>query len=101
VTWYWRVLGEAPSGYKIFVHIDAHGLRLNGDHVPVDGRYPTKLWEKGDVIVDRQELTVPANYRIGDYVMYVGLFSGSQRLEVKSGPDDGENRVNAGTLRVR
>jgi hypothetical protein len=83
------------------VHIDAHGLRLNGDHVPVDGRYPTELWEKGDVIVDRQELTVPANYRIGDYVMYVGLFSGSKRLEVKSGPEDGANRVNAGTLRVR
>jgi len=101
VTWYWRVLGQAPSGYKVFVHIDAHGLRLNGDHVPVDGRYPTRLWEKGDVIVDRQELTVPANYRIGDYVMYVGLFSGSKRLEVKSGPEDGVNRVNAGTLRVR
>jgi 4-amino-4-deoxy-L-arabinose transferase-like glycosyltransferase len=101
VTWYWRVLGKAPTGYQVFVHIDGHGLRLNGDHVPVGGQYPTKLWEKGDVIVDTQELTVPANYRIGDYVMHVGLFRGSKRLEVKSGPNDGENRVNAGTLRVR
>ena len=101
VTWYWRVLGEAPSGHEVFVHIDGQGLRLSGDHVPVGGRYPTKLWEKGDVIVDTQELTVPANYPIGDYAMYVGLFSGSKRLEVKSGPDDGVNRVNAGALRVR
>jgi hypothetical protein len=101
VTWYWRVLGEAPSGYEVFVHIDGHGLRLNGDHVPVGGRYPTKLWEKGDVIVDTQALTVPANYPIGDYAMHVGLFSGSKRLEVKSGPNDGGNRVNAGALRVR
>jgi hypothetical protein len=101
VTWYWRVLGEAPTGYEVFVHIDGHGLRLNGDHVPVGGRYPTKLWEKGDVIVDTQELTVPANYPIGDYAMHVGLFSGSKRLEVTSGPNDGANRVNAGPLRIR
>lgn len=101
VTWYWRVIGEAPSGQQVFVHIDGYGQRLNGDHVPVGGRYPTKLWEKGDVIVDTQELTVPANYRAGDYSMYVGLFSGSKRIEVKSGPNDGTNRVHAGTLRVR
>jgi hypothetical protein len=101
VTWYWRVLGEVPTGYEVFVHIDGDGLRLNGDHVPVGGRYPTKLWEKGDVIVDTQQLRVPANYPIGDYAMYVGLFSGSKRLKVKSGPNDGEDRMNAGTLRVR
>jgi hypothetical protein len=101
VTWYWRVLGEAPTGYEVFVHIDGDGLRLNGDHVPVGGRYPIKLWEKGDVIVDTQELTIPANYPIGDYAMYVGLFSGSKRLELKSGPNEGVNRVNAGVLRVR
>ena len=101
VTWYWRVLGKTPAGYQVFVHIDGHGLRLNGDHVPVGGQYPTKLWEKGDVIVDTQELTVPANYGIDDYVMYVGLFSGSKRLEVKSGPHDDVNRVNAGVLPVR
>jgi hypothetical protein len=101
VTWYWRVLGKVPSGYEVFLHIDGHGLRLNGDHTPVGGRYPTDLWEKGDVIVDNQELTVPANYRTGEYVMYIGLFSGSKRLEVKSGPEDDVNRVRAGTLRVR
>jgi hypothetical protein len=101
VTWYWRVLGKVPTGYEVFVHIDAHGLRLNGDHIPVDGRYPTKLWDEGDVIADSQELMVPANFRTGDYVMYVGLFSGSKRLEVKSGPNDGVNRVEAGTLPIR
>ena len=101
VTWYWRVVGKAPPGYEIFVHIDGHGLRLNGDHVPVGGRFPTKFWEKGDVIVDTQQLTVPPNYPSGDYAIYVGLFSGSKRLEVKSGSDDGDNRVNAGVLRVR
>ena len=101
VTWYWRVLGKAPTGYEVFVHIDGHGLRLNGDHVPVGGQYPAKLWEKGDVIVDTQELMLPANYPPGDYAMYVGLFSGSKRLRVTSGPNDGVDRVNAGALPVR
>ena len=101
LTWYWRVLSKPPSGYQVFVHIDGDGLRLNGDHTPVDGRYPTKLWDPGDVIVDTQELTVPANYGVGDYTIYVGFFSGSKRLEVKSKPADDSNRVNAGALQVR
>lgn len=101
VTWYWRVIGKAPPGYQVFVHIDGYGMRLNGDHVPVGGELPTKLWETGDVIADTQTLTVPASYRSGDYAIYVGLFRGSQRLDVKSGPDDGDDRVKAGVLRVR
>ena len=101
VTWYWRVLEKPPSGHKVFVHIDGNGLRLNGDHDPVGGRYPPKLWESGDVVADTQELTVPANFRTGDYVIYVGWFSGSNRLKVESGPDDGIDRVRAGVLRVR
>ncbi|NNE19821.1 MAG: hypothetical protein HKN10_15220 [Myxococcales bacterium] len=101
ITWYWRVIGETPAGYRVFVHIDGFGQRLNGDHVPVGGRYPIKLWDEGDLIADTQELTVPANYRVGDYAIYVGWFSGSTRLELKSGANDGANRLNAGTLRVR
>lgn len=101
VTWYWRVIGKPPAGYEVFVHVDGFGLRLNGDHVPVNGRYPTRLWEEGDLIADTQELTVPANFQVGDYALYVGWFSGSKRLELKSGANDGQDRLNAGALRVR
>lgn len=101
VTWYWRVLDRPPAGYEVFVHIDGHGLRLNGDHQPVGGRYPTRLWDPGDVIVDRQELVVPANFPPDDYPIYVGWFSGDKRLAVRTGPEDGASRVRAGTLRVR
>lgn len=101
ITWYWRALDEPPEGYTVFVHIDGYGRRLNGDHEPVAGRYPPKLWEAGDVIVDRQELVVPASFRRGDYEIFVGWFRGKNRLEVRSGADDGEDRVRVGTLRVR
>lgn len=101
VTWYWRVTGKAPSGYQVFVHVDGYGLRINGDHVPVEGRYPMSLWEKGDVVVDRQSIRVPPNFRSGDHPIYVGVFKGSKRLEIRSGPNDGDDRLRAGTLRVR
>jgi len=101
VTWYWRVLEKLPVAHKVFVHIDGNGLRLNGDHDPVGGRYPPKLWETGDVVADTQELMVPANFRNGDYDMYVGWFSGANRLKVESDSNDGADRVLAGPLRVR
>ena len=101
ITWYFRVLRPVPGSFKMFVHIDGHGLRLNGDHDPVNGVYPVRMWDEGDIIADRQELTVPANYRSGPYTIYFGFFSGSTRLRVVEGANGGENRVNAGTLMVR
>jgi len=101
VSWYWRVLERVPGSYKIFLHVDGQGLRLNGDHVPVDGKYPVRLWDKGDIVVDRQQLTVPGNYRSGTYTFYIGFFAGSRRLEITQGPKDNDDRVRAGTLRIR
>lgn len=101
ITWYWRVAGKPPTGYKVFVHIEGRGFRLNGDHEPVAGRYPTALWDRGDILVDAQELLVPANYPPDDYRIYVGWFKGGRRLEVTSGENDGEDRAAVGTLPVR
>ncbi|MFW6050197.1 MAG: glycosyltransferase family 39 protein [Myxococcota bacterium] len=101
LRWYWRSIDRAPGGWKVFVHIDGFGLRILGDHEPVDGAYPVRLWEKGDVIVDEQELTVPAHFRPGDYRIMVGFWMGDDRLEVVEGPQGGDDRVRAGVLRVR
>lgn len=102
IVWYYRVLAEIPGGYKIFLHVDGHGNRLNGDHEPVDEKYPVRYWDPGDIVVDRQTLTVPANYRPGPYTMFLGFFSGDEaRLRVVEGPRDNANRVEAGILQVR
>ena len=101
VTWYWKVMRQVPGGFKVFLHVDGQGNRLNGDHDPVDGRYPVRLWDEGDVVVDRQELTVPANYRPGTYTFYIGFYSGSTRLHVEQGREDDADRVIAGTVTVR
>lgn len=101
VTWYWKCLRAVPGGFKIFLHVDGQGNRLNGDHDPVDGKYPVRLWDEGDVVVDRQELQVPANYRPGEYTFYIGFYNGGTRLHVEQGPEDDADRVIAGRFLVR
>lgn len=101
LKWYFRALSHIPAGYRIFVHVDGRGQRIHGDHDPLDGKYPVKLWDPGDVIVDEQKLDVPSSYGSGDYTIYIGFYSGETRLSVESGPNDGSNRVVAGVLRIQ
>jgi hypothetical protein len=101
LTWYFRALTSGPSGYKVFVHIDGQGQRIHGDHEPINGQYPLKLWNAGDVIVDEQKFDVPASYRRGNYTIYMGFYSGDTRLTVESGPSDGANRATVGVLRIQ
>jgi 4-amino-4-deoxy-L-arabinose transferase-like glycosyltransferase len=101
VTWVFRVLEANVGGYKLFVHLDGQDQRLNGDHEPVDEKYPLRLWQQGDVIVDRQTLKVPATYPSGEYTLYIGFFRGESRLKVVRGKKDEANRVDAGTIRIR
>ncbi|HJL25664.1 MAG TPA: hypothetical protein RMH80_25860, partial [Polyangiaceae bacterium LLY-WYZ-15_(1-7)] len=78
------------------------GNRMNGDHDPVEGRYPVRLWDQGDIVVDRQTLTVPANYRPGRYTFFIGFYAGSNRLAVTpEDMDDGDDRLRAGHVVVR
>ena len=101
VTWYWRALAPVPGNYQIFLHVDGAGQRLNGDHEPVAGRYPVRLWDEGDIVVDRQEMRVPANFPPGTYTFFIGFYAGESRLDVVSGPADEVDRVRAGNLIVR
>jgi hypothetical protein len=101
VTWYWRVMSPVPGSYQIFLHIDGQGQRLNGDHEPVESHYPVRLWDEGDIVVDRQTLRVPANFPPGQYTFFIGFYAGEQRLEIVSGPEDDANRARAGILTVR
>ena len=101
VKWYFRMMKPIPTSYKMFVHIDGLGNRLNGDHDPIDDKYPLRLWNPGDIVIDEQDFGVPGNYRPGTYDIFFGFFAGESRLAVTSGPSDGTNRVSAGKLQVR
>jgi Dolichyl-phosphate-mannose-protein mannosyltransferase len=101
VTWVMRALQSNLGAYQAFLHVDAEGQRINGDHEPVDGMYPVRLWTQGDIVVDRQKVSVPATNPPGKYTMYVGFFRGESRLKVLTGPKDDADRVIAGTIQIR
>jgi 4-amino-4-deoxy-L-arabinose transferase-like glycosyltransferase len=101
VTWVWRVKKNQTQPFQVFVHGDGPNERINGDHDPVDGKYPVRLWSEGDVVVDRQKIQVPATAPAGSYVLYVGLFHGDTRAKVIGTANDGGNRARVATIRVQ
>jgi hypothetical protein len=101
LTWYFRSVKPVSGGYRVFVHIDNGGQRVHGDHDPIDGNYPVKLWDVGDIIVDRQRIDVGGHIRGGAFKMFVGFYAGDHRLPVTEGPKDDADRVRVGVLRIR
>jgi hypothetical protein len=98
---YYRVLAPVTAEWEAFIHIDGYHRRHNGDHKPMNGKYPMSLWLTGDLLVDDHEFKLEPNFTPGTYTIYFGLFVGDTRLKVKSGPSDGDNRINGGALKVQ
>lgn len=95
-----EVLGTTAIDWEIFVHLDGFGRRHNGDHEPVTGRYPTTLWQPGDIVIDRHKLVLDRASLPGTHELFFGLFRGSRRFEVTTGKHE-DNRVKLGELTVR
>jgi len=98
---YYKVLAPVTTEWEAFIHIDGYHRRHNGDHKPMNGKYPMTLWLPGDLLVDDHDFKLEPNFTPGTYQIYFGLFAGDTRLKVKSGPNDGDNRVNGGPLKVQ
>jgi 4-amino-4-deoxy-L-arabinose transferase-like glycosyltransferase len=99
---YFQVLQPIAGSYKVFIHFDGPGSRFNGDHVPLEGRFPTQHWVPGYYVTDEHAMapdraTEPSGY----YRLFMGFFSGEARLKVTTGPQDGENRVKLGGVNIK
>lgn len=98
---YFKVLAPVQTDWDMFIHIDGFHRRHNGDHKVTNGKYPMSIWLPGDIVVDDHEFQLEPNFSPGPYTNYFGLYLGESRLKIKSGPSDGENRVNGGILKVQ
>lgn len=104
VTFYWSATGIVDEDYQVFVHGDAIGGqagRIHGDHFPGDEKYPTDVWQKGEVIVDRFKIFIPPGYGPKKLGLHTGLYKGNYRVPltdkgVKPGASD--NRSLAVTM---
>jgi hypothetical protein len=72
---YWRAEAVPAADYTTFLHLRdaANKTVAQKDGPPAAGRYPTGLWEAGEIIVD--EITLPlAGLLPGQYTPVVGLY---------------------------
>jgi hypothetical protein len=109
VTFYFRVTDESDDDYKVFVHIDdrsGRAERINADHWPARGKYPTSAWRRGEVVRDEWTFTVPSYYSGEGLDLWTGFYQPGkdERWPLANGKDvrhDGQNRVVAATVATR
>jgi len=101
VTLYFKVLKPLEEDYTIFVHVeDAEGRmeRINIDHKPAGGLYPTTQWKPGDTVKDEFNLYLPSGAPSRALNVWLGFWEPrtDSRLQLKN-PDavrnDGRSRI--------
>lgn len=84
VTLQLAALKPTPLDAKVFMHvIDASGTAIaQSDHQPDAGWFPTNYWQKGDVIDDHFEISLPAGIPLNSLKFGFGMYDGQtgQRL---------------------
>ena len=106
LTLHFRVKKPITRTYKVFVHVDTSGHRIDTsttDHEPVAGLYKTTDWQPGDWIADTHRIKLPLiGTPTGRYTIWAGLFVGDTRMKASPRPKhDGDNRVRIGHIQVK
>ncbi|MER3457303.1 MAG: hypothetical protein C4309_00290 [Chloroflexota bacterium] len=71
----WGVQAPVGADYTVFLHALSDGEpRFQADRPPLEGAYPTGLWEAGEVVTDTITLTVPSGTPPGRYRLVTGLY---------------------------
>ena len=105
LIWYWRCVKPIEENYKVFIHLDSldGGGRQGLDHHPVENLYQTSLWEEGQIIKDKQKVTLKASYKPGKAELLMGFFNetNGERMKVSNHvPMTEDKRVRAGAVNV-
>jgi hypothetical protein len=97
LTLYWQARREMTKDYTVFTHLVAADGRIvaQQDNQPAEGRYPTSIWDTGEIVVDRYRLTIASDAPGGEYHLGVGMYllSTLERLKVASGDEKGQDRI--------
>jgi hypothetical protein len=87
ITLYWEAEAALAEDVTVFVHLlDPDGAWVTGDDgMPMQGRYPTGVWQPGDRIPDPHRFSLPEDLPPGLYHLATGLYraEGLERLVVE------------------
>lgn len=77
ITLQWQATETPSQDYTIFFQLlDANQTYITGaDSPPLNGDYPTRLWQAGDVITETRQINLPATLPPGEYWIAVGLYN--------------------------
>ena len=101
VTAYYKVLKPLDEDYTVFVHVeDAEGRmeRLNADHKPSGGLYPTTQWKVGETVKDEFSVSLPSGAQTRALSLWMGFWEPKTdtRLQLKNPGavrNDGRSRI--------
>jgi hypothetical protein len=102
LTHYWKVVSPPGPGWRMFVHVNGPGQQgfINWDHHPVRGKYPVAQWKAGEIIRDEHTNRLPVTWPHDQMQVYVGLWRGAERMNIKVGPKDSVGRLLAASVPV-
>ncbi|MEP7199698.1 MAG: hypothetical protein ABI874_07770, partial [Chloroflexota bacterium] len=87
----WRAEAQPQSDYTVFVHaLDAQNrIIAQSDAPPLDGRYPTHAWSRGEVVREVKRLKASADVwaRIDHFAVGMYTPSDGKRLPSSAGGD--------------
>ena len=100
---YFKALRDIEKDYRIFIHGEVRNTvgRLNGDHYPAGGNYPTDRWKAGQIIKDTWSGVITSRISTGSMDFYIGFFDKDGRLKITDGPVDRNGRVQTGSVKIR
>ncbi len=75
LTLYWQAQTPDQIDYTIFIHLldQASQLVIGQDNQPVNGSYPTGIWEPGEVIPDEYRFDT-SDLPPGEYQIEIGMY---------------------------
>ncbi len=87
---YWRAMAQPTEDYTGFIHLTAPDgfVKVQQDHQPFSGFWPTSRWRTGNIFADRYDISLTEGMQPGEYLLIAGLYSlqSGQRLPLESGP---------------
>ncbi len=101
----WHVLSTPERDFTTLVHLGQPNQTplAVGDRPPLDGAYPTRIWEAGEVIDDAYTLILPAGLSPGRYPLWLGMYDTHtfERLPVTvNGEPQPNNVILAGWVEI-
>jgi hypothetical protein len=96
----WQSSELITRDLTVFVHVlDADGaIVAQQDRRPFRGRWPTPVWQPGELLQDTHEISLPAALPPGLYSVYFGLYDEAGRLPLAD--ESGDSWLSEDLVRV-